>query len=704
MLVIDENKIKLLKMTERLLEVSSEKKLENALIEYRKLVFEIDNQFYKLITDMIKSKSNYDDLPLEKQLEILLEIVNEYNIYEEFQENVKSVCKRCNVDIQLYDIHNIINIDKIRKRIEDIKKYFENIRAIEENNIDLNELNEDLIVEEKKSEIIRNRLSELSEELRINVLKAEGRIYNSFGELEYTSIVTEADKLDFDLKQLFSDQVVLQHALDKLLEELNEIEERLKTVQMCYESNPNSEYKDIFMTTREDALYKKYKYTFLEIISLVSKNDSAYDDAKWKRNRLNELIKIRIDLLKQLNIDYLYDPFEKININEQLEVIDTYGNNSLKIKEIISLINRISVDNDNKTNQNNDLIVSFRDNFQLMRDDTKFGSILQRRSIEEKLDVIGDNNFVKTEKVILDNQVVDVRNLSSNFVFDRSLEKANGVIKRVYEMMCVNKNVHEHTFASSYSVTPQLIIEPVSSDTKSYSQEVKENDDDNHIFLDMGSELEDNKNDISELTNEEGNNIFLDLPFELNEEENTSVFDKDDFGEFYEDVPQIESFKEESDVFVEPSSEKSAGEASDIFYEDESSSIFTTVPTESKMFEDVKSLSSNVFINNDYLNVDSSTADSLNDHTSSDLFHEVQPFEDVVLFDGRYDDGNSRTSSPRELKIDLSSYEDGNSQNVTIIQSKSLDDNSNDFWTIRDGDDSSSTDIQDNGKVRKLVA
>ena len=119
MSVIDENKLKLLKMKERLLEISFDNR-NSVLADYKLIAMEIDNILYKSITDIIKSNVSYTDKPLEEQLELFLKIEKEYADYDKFQQDIKNVCKKYNDDVNLSDIDSIL-IEEIRKKIQSIK-------------------------------------------------------------------------------------------------------------------------------------------------------------------------------------------------------------------------------------------------------------------------------------------------------------------------------------------------------------------------------------------------------------------------------------------------------------------------------------------------------------------------------------------------------------------------------------------------------
>lgn len=174
MLVIDENKLKLLKMKEKLLEVT-EGNQEAALDDYKKLAIEIDNEMYEAIINKIKN-TNYHNLPLEEQLKFLTDIEKDYESFNEFQCEFRNVVEKyTDSEFDLSDIGNIL-IDVIRNRISIISGYLINIKNIERNKEKLEKLNTQLITEEKKKEAIEEKLIQLDDELINNMLNAEGRL------------------------------------------------------------------------------------------------------------------------------------------------------------------------------------------------------------------------------------------------------------------------------------------------------------------------------------------------------------------------------------------------------------------------------------------------------------------------------------------------------------------------------------------------
>ena len=638
MSVIDENKLKLLKMKERLLEISFDNR-NSVLADYKLIAMEIDNILYKSITDIIKSNVSYTDKPLEEQLELFLKIEKEYADYDKFQQDIKNVCKKYNDDVNLSDIDSIL-IEEIRKKIQSIKKYLSNKKNLEENRKKLDELNTELINEDKKMTSFKKRIDDMDAELKLAVLKTEGRIYNSSSQIEYADISLEADNLGLNLRNLLDDDSLLEEELNKALAELKDAEDELKTAQICYDNRPNINYKDIYLSIREDAVKKKYRFLFLKIISVICKHTDSYDEAYEKRIQLISLIKDRSDLLKQLNVKYLYDPFDRICLKEQTEVIVAYGNNSSKVKDIRKQIEEVSSSSDLMETENIDLNDYLRKNIDLIRDNTLFKDIIDKEKIDLRSITYEDDTL---KRKYASNQVVSVDALPFHFMTNRAKEKANGVVNRVYEMMFNIDNDKTSSVNSSSLVNPQLVIEPTSDNelTKPFDS-TKETVSDNF-------ETEDE--------------VFLDLPFTID----------------------VVSPEKKNDSIQEQHDEVTTNTVGDDI----------SVSVEDKQSE-------------------------------PPLFQEVQPFENISLFDDKYDDGLI-FDNKLVLKDDNVKKENETKLNNPVIQNLHLGNKENGFsedvmpdafWTVKEEEPDLNEDnklsfdeqiaalveSEDNSKVKKLVA
>lgn len=488
-----ENDFRLLKMYSALLDNSNNANVTDENIsKYCQHVHKIDTKMYKNITAKMEDNGTFMDYPLERQLEFLLELEKDYNNYFDFQEEVKRICKKNNIDIKLSDIR-LINIDEIRKRINSIKKYLDNVKLIGINNDTLGSLNEQLIELNNSEDTLKKIIDRYDETLRHKIQIVSGRVKVN-DKMESASISDEASKLDLDLDKLLNDSDILNEELVKAETESKDASEQLKLTVMC---NTDNKYQDLYLKAYNEDINKKYKHVFLKIISLISNNsyNSSYEKAKEKRLELVELIKNRIKLLKELNVIFLFDPFNNLEIDKQLKSIEPYSNLEERIREIVNRISIITIDNDRLNSENNDFIEYFKEKIELLLDETTLK------------DIVDENNFDFVIESQPDNKVISVVSIPDGFVIKRAIEKAMGVINRVLSLM--DKNVQDN----SSSVIPNLVIEQ-----KTTNEELPDS-----ITYNNDSVFVEEQNTEPEIEN----NLFLDLPSELGVDQNNSstVFD-----------------------------------------------------------------------------------------------------------------------------------------------------------------------------------
>lgn len=434
MSVIDENRMKLLKMKEKLISLNGGDLV--AVEEYKEIASQIDMELYTSITDMINDHQDYVNYSLEKQLDFLIQLEEEFNRYYIFQRNI--IIKSNRYSIQGLDLSDSssIRIDEISKRIRSIRKFLENEKIIEKNKIELEKLNNELIEEDKKTYEFQERIALLDAELRQNTLEAEGRDSN----IKYVSIKDEAKELGIDLKLAFNDSQIIDDKISELEPELKEAKEKLKSAQLCYKKNPSDGYKTEYYNIRQETIRIRYRLAFLKIIQLICSSECSYERANKKRLDLNELIKSRISLLEQLGIKYLFDPFDRIGINKQLELVKVYGKNISKIEKTKRKIEEIINDNDKRASENKNFIEYFKVNIEL------YGQEEVPTYVEDIEDV--------SSMPYPDNRVMSVKELSYKFKLDRVHEKTYEVIKRVYDVMMKNQERD-----LSYDINPSLVIE-----------------------------------------------------------------------------------------------------------------------------------------------------------------------------------------------------------------------------------------------------
>ena len=439
MLVIDDNKLKLLRMKEKLLEFPIDNQSQ-ILSEYKEMVIDIDKVMYERLIDMIKN-TNYHNLPLEEQLRFLTDIENEYNNFNEFQCRYRSIYEKyANDELQLSLIENIY-IDRIKSKISAINGYLVNNEKLLNYHNSLEELNIELIESEKKKEAISERLQLLENELVDNVLRAEGRLYNH-GNLEYASVPQEFKKYGFDLEKLLNDSELLEQESSKIGSLLSSEEEKMVATKVCFNSMPNVETKSLYNAAYIDVLNTTYKVILLNFARLVGHKYTNYEEIKEKRIKLIKLISDRAKVLIDLGIKFSVDPFDRLKIKEQMEIIELLGVNFQNILSIKEKIKNTFSMVDSIKEKNDELYLIIFEDLELFNDNTSLGNVI-------------DNIDVKVEhSSVSSNKVLTLGDIPRDFKLELALNKSGAVIDKVYKMF---NDVP--VSLENKSVVPELVVE-----------------------------------------------------------------------------------------------------------------------------------------------------------------------------------------------------------------------------------------------------
>ena len=203
--MIDENLFRLIKMYESLLKADKLNRTEN-LNKYKETAIKIDSNVFSSFLENI-SHFNEHNHTLESELEFLENIRDEYKEISDLQIRFKNTCELYGDGIKLSNLLQV-KIDYINDRINAIKGYLININNIEKNKIEIQELNVQLINEEKKQKFLEDKIIELENGLKNNFVNIEGRLLVD-GKLQYTSIQTEYSNLGFDVCELLKNWIKL---------------------------------------------------------------------------------------------------------------------------------------------------------------------------------------------------------------------------------------------------------------------------------------------------------------------------------------------------------------------------------------------------------------------------------------------------------------------------------------------------------------
>ena len=426
MLVIDDSNMRLLKMKERLLQVSNGAD-KVSLDDYRKLAKAIDNQVYNKLIDKIKRHKTHS-YSLEEQLVFLDDILNDYDDLYELRCSFEFVNSRYSADkLELSDLSNIL-IDNIRNRKSIVEGYLVNNKNIENTKKELEKLNFQLIQEENKKDETERRIRQLENELKNNVLNAEGRIYSDIGSLKYTSIVQEFRDNSLELKELLENKELLEEEFNKINAMEVESSEKLKAAQSCYKNMPNGETLAVYHEIEVEAAKVKYKLVLLRIAMLISEEVNNYVEAIKKRMEIGSLNSVRIDCLRKLGIRLSIDSFSRIRLTEQLNIIKSLGDNSNQIALIRRNIDNYNTLIEERMRQNNEYMLTINDKVDFIKDDTSFTNIAYDSDIELPRPVVSLEDYNYKNKVI---KISDVRD---EFMLNRANQKSSGVVNRVNQV------------------------------------------------------------------------------------------------------------------------------------------------------------------------------------------------------------------------------------------------------------------------------
>lgn len=473
MLVIDENLLKLCKMQETLLKVSKNDK-ESNIEKYKAIAIEIDKHSFSSLLEELNQYDKHNQT-LEDELQFLEQIKSYYEQLLEMQLSFKRVCELYgDGNIQLSDLSQI-NIEYINSRVNAISGYLVNLKNIEDDKEKLEDLNEQLVAEEKKKSFLSKKLLELEDLLRESFSNAEGRAIED-GQLKSVSIISEYKDLGYNFKALLVDCETLDKLLTEVDKEKVELEEKLKTAEICYNSLPSSDNKQILDDIKTDFLRVKYKLILLKILELLAQNYDNYDTFKEKREKLLDLVRYRTSCLEKLGIHMSIDPFRKNSLLDQLKLLTSLDDNSKNINKIKKEIAWLSEHIDDMLRQNNDYMITINNFEELVISNVRISDI--------DISSISLNDDEQSENKISDNQVTSIKDIPNGFNMPIIRQKTAGVISRVNEMITA---MSASTSSKEKVVSPELVVVSETNDNKSHLDTAESN-----IFIE---ELEE-KNEV----------------------------------------------------------------------------------------------------------------------------------------------------------------------------------------------------------------
>lgn len=232
-----------------------------------------------------------------------------------------------------------------------------------------------------------------------------------------------------------------------------DMDERLSTAQLCYNSAPNIENRLILDSIKTDTIKARYYLTLIKILKLLSARETDYYKAIDKRKELLDLSNYRRNCLEKIGVTFSIDPFSRIKIEDQIELINGFGINDRELADVKRSITLLSNRIDEMKKQNDSFLAEINHNKIMPIAESKkvtqpLPNIPHTESFNDKANEISDYSInVNPTKII------KISDASTNFMFERVKEKTTGVINRVNELIQDNSDDLE------LDITPEIVIE-----------------------------------------------------------------------------------------------------------------------------------------------------------------------------------------------------------------------------------------------------
>lgn len=490
MLVIDDSKLKLLKMKEKMLDLAIND--NTTLDEYKTLAIQIDSECYEMIINKVKD-NNYNNLPFEEQIKFFNEIIEDYDYLNELQCRFKKVyAKYSEEELELSDLSNIM-IEDVRVKASQIEGYLVNIKNLKSNKMELDRLNQTLLKATDEQKKLNDLMLEIRRKLKNDVLNAKGRVEGINGALGITSINMELKHYDIDLTVIADDVSLIDEAYGASKKELEEANETLNVAL----SLPNRD-DTICNMYMQNLLSANYKFNLLELVKEVFTNTDNYDLFKDSLYKIVDLIKEIKNGLRELGVKFYINPFDYIKIKDYLAMFENVRNPKEEIENTKKTIAYLANMIDDMEKANNNFLSTVSDSITIVKKDAVSQTLYMDITTAEDNDDKSITEILKRDDA-KNNQVIAVSEMSELFNRGRVREKTRGVINRVNAMLM--PKVNELT-------VPELIIEKKEESKEAKAeledevvdlfQEVKpfeepvlfENRSDSEIFSDKKAEEE----------------------------------------------------------------------------------------------------------------------------------------------------------------------------------------------------------------------
>ena len=487
MLVIDDSKLKLLKMKEKMLDLAIAD--DKTLDEYKTLAMQIDRDCYEMIINKVKN-NNYNNLPFEEQIKFFDEIIGDYDYLNELQCRFRKVyAKHSKEDLELSDLSNIM-IEDVRMKASQIEGYLVNIKNLKSNKMELDRLNQTLLKATEEEKQLNDLMAKIRRKLKNDVLNAKGRVEGINGTLGITSINMELKHYDIDLATIADDVSLIDEAYGASKKELEDANETLNVALNL--PNRDDAICSMYM---QNLLSANYKFNLLELVKEVFTDTKEYDLFKDSLYKVADLIKEIKNGLRELGVKFYINPFDYIKIKDYLAMFENVRNPEEEIENTKKTIAYLANMIDDMEKANNDFLLSVNDNITIMKKDA-ISQTLYVDIMKEEYDDKSITEILKSDDA-RDNQVIAVSEMAKSFNRGRAKEKTRGVINRVSQMMMPKEQeLTVPELVIEKKAAPKVAkVEPKEEETDLF-QEVKpfeepvlfENRSDSEIFSDKVEE------------------------------------------------------------------------------------------------------------------------------------------------------------------------------------------------------------------------
>lgn len=417
------NLTKLLKMKAKALEINpivSEKDLQ----DYASLVSEIDNLEHLDFIEKVKQITSHNN-SLEEESSYLKELEEAYHLLERKHELYRETyAKYTDTSLMLSDL-STIDIATIKSRIETIDEYLSNLNATKTCRQKLEYYSNKLADADQMKTRISEIIKRLENELCFAFLNSKGQL-SILGCSESTSTVDEYQKVGLDIELLLKDSTLIDKYVDEMSHKIKEEEENLKVSEICHRALPTKESSDLLASINREITHLRYKSTLLSIASIIANKQTELSKGIVKRENLLNLIDYRINCLKTLGIHFLIDPLSRIKIDSQLEKLTSFNDPTQEIANIRALINQVSITLSELDRKNKELKV-------ILAKTSSYITISNESS--EKYLSKNNYSFPRIVVMVKPNEVISIKDISTDLNLRIVREKTHNVINRIIEML-----------------------------------------------------------------------------------------------------------------------------------------------------------------------------------------------------------------------------------------------------------------------------